>query len=468
MKFNKYLLLIFATSLAFINVAYSQEYSAKTSVVKDTILIGEQTEITIEAKGPKGGSAIFPLFKDSIPQNITVILEYKPVISDIDNFRIFQKKYLVTSFDTGVNVINSIPVQWVQNSDTNEIVTESISVFVKPYVLLDTIPVDTTYAGRAGFVAFGKNGFHDEIEKYIPDSVKQSLPADSLNILKKYLKKELLNLYSSEITKATGLYDQDLIIKIAESSSQKLYLVDKSGILEEYNVTGSVDTIFVKEFQQVVQNQPLFTLFRIKDIREDIYNTPFNLAEFWYYFKLYFKKYWWILILALSAIATAIYFIFFFKKQRNPIFFKIKPKLPAHIIALTKLENIRKEKIWSRGQIKEFHIQLTDVLREYLENRFGIYAVEMTTSEILEAFSKQDHLNNEDFNKLQQILVLADSVKFAKYQSLQNENDLSIKDAFEFVNNTKEIIVEDKSTKQVEAKIEINEEPTLNETESNG
>jgi hypothetical protein len=60
--------------------------------------------------------------------------------------------------------------------------------------------------------------------------------------------------------------------------------------------------------------------------------------------------------------------------------------------------------------------------------------------------------------KLQRILELADAVKFAKYQALQNENDLSIRYSVEFVESTKEIIEENSDIKQTEAKIEINEE----------
>ncbi|HNQ69480.1 MAG TPA: hypothetical protein PKN32_13965 [Bacteroidales bacterium] len=447
---------------------FAQEIPVSIKVLKDTIIIGEQTELQIEIQVPKTNEIIFPVFKDTISKNIDLIKDSKPIINESDEgLKTYQKSYVFTSFDTGLNYIPPIKLKYVNNSDTNDISTAESQIFVKPYVLLDTIPVDTIYANRAGFIVYGKDGFKKEIEQYIPDSIKQSLSEDSLNILKNSIKEQLLNLFSSELTQHTGLYNQEEIIKIAESSAQKMYIVDKSGILDEYIVAGSVDTVFVQEYQQVTQNQPLFTLYRIKDIKEDLYNTPFNLAEFWYYFKKYFKQYWWIILVAILIAAGLIYFLMFYKKNKKPIFMRVKPKLPAHVIALEKLEQIRKEKIWSQGKIKEFHVQITDVIREYIENRFNIYAVEMTTSEILQAINNYTNTKESEKLKLQQVLELADAVKFAKYRSLQNENDLSLSNSFEFVENTKEIIEEQSQIKQAEAEIELSDDTTIKNTEEN-
>jgi hypothetical protein len=447
---------------------FAQEIPVNIKVLKDTIIIGEQTELQIEIQIPKDNEVIFPVFKDTISKNIDIILDSKPVISENEEgLKTYQKSYVFTSFDTGLNYIPPIKLKYVNNSDTNEINTAESQIFVKPYVLLDTIPVDTIYASRAGFIVYGRDGFEKEIEQYIPDSIKQSLSADSLDILKNSVKEQLLNIFSSELTQHTGLYNQEEIIKIAESSAQKMYIVDKSGILDEYIVAGSVDTVFVQEYQQVTQNQPLFTLYRIKDIKEDLYNTPFNFAEFWYYFKKYFKQYWWILVVAILLAAGIIYFLMFYKKNKKPIFMRVKPKLPAHVIALEKLEQIRKEKIWSHGKVKEFHVQITDVIREYIENRFNIYAIEMTTSEILQAINDYTNTKESEKLKLKQVLELADAVKFAKYRSLQNENDLSLSNSFEFVENTKEIIEEQSQIKQAEAEIEVSDDTTIKNTEEN-
>lgn len=431
---------------------------------KDTIILGEQTEILIEAKVPKTDQVLFPVYKDTISKNIELITETETQITESGKDKTFKKSYIITSFDTGLNVIPSIPLRVVSNSDTNIFLSAETQLIVKPYVLLDTIPVDTTYADFAGYVVYGKDGFKKEIEQYIPDSIKQSVSTDSLEVMKKYLYEQLYNIFSSELTKNTGLYDKNAITKIAEASAQKMFIVDKAGILKDYVVAGSVDTVFVQEYQQVMQGQALFTLYRIKDIKENQYNTAFNLAEFWYYFKKYLKQFWWAILLAMALIAGLVYFLLFHKKGKKPVFFKVKPDEPAHIIALAKLENIRKEKIWSRGQVKEYHVQVTDVIREYLENRFGIQAIEMTSSEILGITSVTIGISDEDQIKLSQVLEVADAVKFAKYQALQNENDLSLRNSFEFVENTKEVIDEKLNLKLSEPQIELNE--TINQDTS--
>ncbi|PLX06975.1 MAG: hypothetical protein C0596_12635 [Marinilabiliales bacterium] len=444
----------------------AQEYEVSVTSQKDTIIIGEQTEIHIEAKIPKSSELILPEYKDTLSSTVEILLNADHTITEQCAFNIYEKNILVTSFDTGLNIVPYLPITIVENSDTNFYTTSEVSIFVKPYVLIDTIPVDTIYANRSGFVVFGKDGFKKEIEQYIPDSIKQSVSADSLQILKEGLKEQLTQLFSSELTQKTGLYNEEEIRKIAESSSQKMFVVDKGGVAEDFIVAGSVDTVFVQEYQQVQQGQPLFTLFKIKDIDENMYETPFDFAEFWYYFKHYLKKYWWVVVILLLLVVGLFYFLIYYKKGKKPVIFKLKPDLPAHIIALDKLEKIRKEKIWSRGQIKEFHVQITDVVREYIENRYGIYAMEMTSSEILSAFENTSYLGDADQIKLHQMLELADSVKFAKYQALQNENDLSLRNAFEFVESTKEIIEENSKEKKLEAEIEIEGEIQESEQET--
>ena len=95
-----------------------------------------------------------------------------------------------------------------------------------------------------------------------------------------------------------------------------------------------------------------------------------------------------------------------------------------------------------------------DAVRTYIADRYGIDAEQMTTSEILDMFNAVIPIDNEDKMRLRQMLELADSVKFAKYQPLQGDNDLSLRNAFDFVEHTKEIIVNDPKAINVQAEIE--------------
>lgn len=111
-------------------------------------------------------------------------------------------------------------------------------------------------------------------------------------------------------------------------------------------------------------------------------------------------------------------------------------RVPAHIIALARLDELKNEKLWQQGKTKQYYITLTDIVREYIENRFRLQAMEQTTDEILISF-RNVAIDEESKGKLKQILVLSDLVKFAKEQPLHTENELSLGNAYDFVNGTK-------------------------------
>lgn len=113
-----------------------------------------------------------------------------------------------------------------------------------------------------------------------------------------------------------------------------------------------------------------------------------------------------------------------------------KPKAPAHILALESLERIQKEQIWKDGKIKEYYSEISDAVRQYIEDRYGLPALESTTDEIMQAFRSRV-IDTESKEKLQHLLRLSDLVKFAKLFPEEHEHELSLKDAFDFVNGTK-------------------------------
>ncbi len=88
--------------------------------------------------------------------------------------------------------------------------------------------------------------------------------------------------------------------------------------------------------------------------------------------------------------------------------------------------------------VKEFHSELTEIVREYLHNRFNVDALEQTTPEILNQVETGNLLDNNNFSILSEMLGLADLVKFAKFQPLPDENENSLKTAYEFVLSTKQ------------------------------
>ena len=151
----------------------------------------------------------------------------------------------------------------------------------------------------------------------------------------------------------------------------------------------------------------------------------------------------WLLI-ALLVVAGILLYIRYIKRKRAlppKIARIIKPTVPPHTLALDALDKLRKEKLWQSGRIKQYHSGITDILRHYLEGRYGISAVEMTTSEIREAVSDQ-MLPSQAVENLFRIFERADLVKFAKSQPLPGEHEESFMLAVEFVRATIPVPVE--------------------------
>lgn len=235
---------------------------------------------------------------------------------------------------------------------------------------------------------------------------------------------------STEIADMQILIKKDLLITSFDSG---LYYIppvqfgiqNGGGFIESNPLVLKVITF------EVDTAQGIFDIKTVKDV-------PYTFAELvpW-------------LIGAAIALIVVFLFIYLFKRinRKEPIFVKReKPKEPAHVIAIRSLDELKASKLWQKDQIKEFYTRLTDIVRVYIENRYNIPAMEQISDEILESLKIVDDEPGSALKNLEQILRTADLVKFAKHKPLPDENDLSLMDAYLFVNQTK--IVEVKSLEE--------------------
>jgi hypothetical protein len=167
----------------------------------------------------------------------------------------------------------------------------------------------------------------------------------------------------------------------------------------------------------------------VRDIKP-IFEEKFDWREILPYI------YWTLATLAILGVIIWITIYVNNKKKNKPVFKVSKPTEPPHITALRQLELIQQQKIWTEGKYKEYYTSITDALRSYIEGRFKINAMELTTEEILQIFRTQV-IDTESKNKLKQILELSDFVKFAKATPIDVENEFILQNAFDFVNGTK-------------------------------
>ncbi len=157
----------------------------------------------------------------------------------------------------------------------------------------------------------------------------------------------------------------------------------------------------------------------------------------------------WILLgLGIIALGIGIYFLVKYikanQKQADEAE-KINPELlrPAEEVALEKLDKIKAEKIWQQGRLKDYYTELTDVVREYIARRFEITAEEKTSDEILRELKPILMEQKELYTRLKDMLRLADLVKFAKWNALPDENEISLLSAYQFVRETTPIPAEE-------------------------
>lgn len=138
-------------------------------------------------------------------------------------------------------------------------------------------------------------------------------------------------------------------------------------------------------------------------------------------------------------------------RQNKPIVIRMRivKRIPPHEKALCEINVIKQHHATSQETQKEYYTRLTTTLREYIEERFGFRAMEMTSSEIIEHLHTA--ANDKMIDELKQLFRTADLVKFAKYETFLNENDANLVNAINFIDQTKtnEQVTEEKEAPQL-------------------
>jgi hypothetical protein len=162
----------------------------------------------------------------------------------------------------------------------------------------------------------------------------------------------------------------------------------------------------------------------IKDVKE-----PIKIPLDWRMIILY-------ILIGLIIITAGVYAYLYYKKKRAQKLGLIKEVVrEPEEIALEALHILEDKKLWQQGLIKQYHSEITEIIRRYFEGRFNLPALEITTNELLTGLEKvpkakhiikitTDFLNN------------ADLVKFAKFVPMSKVNEEMMIQAYEIVNTT--------------------------------
>lgn len=153
--------------------------------------------------------------------------------------------------------------------------------------------------------------------------------------------------------------------------------------------------------------------------------------------------FWWLWLIIFLAVATFLWAMNNYKKKGGITQILSKPVVTPWEKALTELSDLKEKKLWEQGMEKEYFTRLTDILRSYLNERFGINAMEMTTRQIMDIILQSDFKDKKDY--MRHILNVADFVKFAKVRPLPADNITAYENAVKFVEETIPAVKEDTS-----------------------
>ena len=146
--------------------------------------------------------------------------------------------------------------------------------------------------------------------------------------------------------------------------------------------------------------------------------------------------FWWVLLIIVLAVIAFLWAMKRYKKGDMPLVRKAV-QLTPYQMAMSRLSDLKAKKLWEQGMEKEYFTQLTEILRIYLQDRFGINAMEMTTRQIMDCLYESDVKEKRDY--IRQILKVADFVKFAKVRPLPADNVEAFENAVRFVEETRPV-----------------------------
>lgn len=273
-------------------------------------------------------------------------------------------------------------------------------------------------------------GDHVDITLHITSGPEVSLEEVDISALDTLSEIELLKIGDlSQVSKSKSghLFEQKITIT---SFTEGIYQIPQ--IRLPFSKNGQQRNVFTNTLQLKVNTFDVTEATELQPIK-NIIDEPVT-----------FRDYLPFILGGLGIVALGFLTWYLIKRLRKKETFGEfeKKKLPAHIIALKKLDTLNAAELWQKGEIKLFQSQLTFIFREYLEDRFKIPALESTTDEIVKALKSTD-IDEAKTASLKKILQTADLVKFAKSEPPVSVHNEAFQNILAFVNETIPVIKEE-------------------------
>ena len=234
-------------------------------------------------------------------------------------------------------------------------------------------------------------------------------------------------------------YDIDVSMIITSFDEGKYELLPLS--LVRASGVDRIDTLVFASQKLDIFTMPVdTTTYQIHDIKGQI-RYPLKASEIIPY------------VLGIWAVAIVVILIWAFFAMRRKKEGSVAHKDPPYLVALRRLDHFRGSKYWAPEKQKTFYSGITDALREYIDARYGIDAMEMTTAEIFKDL-KSSGVPADLYEEMKTLFETADFVKFAKASASDEENATALPAAVRFVTVTyqSQLAEEEAARKAAEAK----------------
>jgi uncharacterized RDD family membrane protein YckC len=222
----------------------------------------------------------------------------------------------------------------------------------------------------------------------------------------------------------TGYLEKNIVLTSFDSGTYTIPQIPVHLI----RANGEVDQLETMSVILTVAGIPIATdSLQLAPIKDIVYE-PFNFWDGLPYL---------IGLVLLAAIIATIWWFYVRKTEPDQ---ELVPTAyrTLHDLSLEKLTKLEHRQLWQKGEVKEYYSRLTYIIREYLEHRYHIPAMEYTSTEILSALQRRGDVNAETLQRLRHILSASDMVKFAKAKPASAFHTEALDTSRSFVGETKD------------------------------
>lgn len=291
--------------------------------------------------------------------------------------------------------------------------------------------------------------FGDEVQLTYKINVPQSVDITSLDFTPI---KECLNLvYDQSPTELDSIMDVDVIDGGPFQINNNNLIVTKERLNGAMPLVG---TIRARVSSVGVLRLPKPILGHLSGVEEMILESPLlfvkpvgaleDLNPNWDIIKeeVSWKDYLIYLYLIIGVVvgSLGLYFLITYLEKGKKKFVEevVEVYVPADVIAIRDLNALKEKELWQNGDTKGYHTELTRIMRQYIEDRYEIQALEMTSSQLRREMNQME-INPDIVRRFDDVLQIADKVKFAKGDAGPELNVQFMEEAFNIVEETKAV-----------------------------